>query len=207
MIRTAIIGVSGFGNTHYHDLVRYQERGELEIICAAIINQDEEAEKCEKLKSVGCEIFTDYKTMLEKFNNSIDICFIPTGISMHVPMSIAAMRAGANVFVEKPVTALLSELEELKKVEKETGKFVAVGYQTIYQPSIAKIKNTILEGGLGEVNTIKFCGLTVRDNVYYARNNWAGCIKIGENWILDSPYNNAMAHQVNLICFFCRRNF
>ena len=207
MIKTAIIGVSGFGNTHYNDLIRYQERGELEITCAAIINQDEEAEKCSKLKSLGCEIFTDYKLMLEKFKNSIDICFIPTGISLHVPMSIAAMRAGANVFVEKPVTALLSELEELKKVEAETGKFVAVGYQTIYQPSIAKIKNTILDGKLGEVHTFKFCGISIRDKAYYDRNNWAGCIKNGDKWILDSPYNNAMAHQVNLLCFFAGKTF
>ncbi len=207
MIRTAIIGVSGFGGVHYQDLIRYQERGKLEITCATIINQNEEAEKCSKLKSVGCEIFSDYKTMLEKFKDSIDICFIPTGISMHVPMSIAAMRAGANVFVEKPVTALVSELEELKKVEKETGKFVAVGYQTIYQPSVAKIKNAILDGSLGEVSTFKFCGISIRNKAYYARNNWAGCIKNGNNWILDSPYNNAMAHQVNLLCFLAGTTF
>ena len=207
MIKVAIIGVSGFGNVHYEDLIRYEERGELEIIGACIINQDEEAEKCAKLKSVGCEIFTDHKAMLEKFKNSIDICFIPTGISLHVPMSIDALRAGANVFVEKPITALLSELDALKQVEKETGKFVAVGYQTIYQPSIAKIKNAILDGKLGEVHTMKFHGVTIRDKAYYTRNNWAGCIKNGENWILDSPYNNAMAHQVNLLCFLAGKTF
>jgi len=207
MIKAAIIGVSGFGNVHYSDLIRYQERGELQIVGAAIINQEEEAEKCSKLKSVGCELFTDYKAMLEKFKGSLDICFIPTGISMHVPMAIDAMQAGANVFVEKPVTALLSELKTLKKAEKENGKFVAVGYQTIYQPIIAKIKNDILNGKLGEVSTIKFYGITVRDKAYYNRNNWAGCIKNGNNWILDSPFNNAMAHQVNLLCFFAGKTF
>jgi len=207
MIKIAIIGVSGFGNVHYRDLIRYQERGKLQIIGAAIINQDEEADKCAKLKSVGCELFTDYKAMLKKLKGSIDICFIPTGISMHVPMSIDAMQAGANVFVEKPVTALLSELDKLKQAEKETGKFVAVGYQTIYQPSIAKIKNAILDGKLGEVHTIKFYGVTTRDKAYYTRNNWAGCIKNGKNWILDSPYNNAMAHQLNLLCFFSGKTF
>jgi len=202
MINAAIIGVSGFGSVHYADLIRYNERGELQIIGATIINQEEEAEKCSKLKSLGCEIFTDYKTMLEKFKGTLNICFIPTGISMHVPMAIDALKSGANVFVEKPVTALLSELQTLKKAEKASGKFVAVGYQTIYQPSIAKIKHAILNGKLGEVHTIKFCGISVRDKAYYSRNNWAGCIKNGKNWILDSPFNNAMAHQVNLICFF-----
>jgi predicted dehydrogenase len=207
MIKAAIIGVSGFGDVHYRDLIRYQERGELQIIGAVIINQEEEAEKCAKLTSLGCEIFTDYKIMLEEFKGLLDICFIPTGISMHAPMAIAAMQAGANVFVEKPVTALLRELQTIKEVEKESGKFVAVGYQAIYQPSIAKIKSAILDGELGEVNTIKFCGITVRDKAYYSRNNWAGCIKNGQNWILDSPFNNAMAHQVNLLCFFAGKTF
>ena len=187
MIKVAIIGVSGFGNTHYNDLIRYQERGELEILGAAVINQDEETEKCAKLKSVGCELFTDYKLMLEKFKGSLDICFIPTGISMHVPMSIEAMQAGANVFVEKPVTALLSELEILKQAEKDTGKFVAVGYQTIYQPSIARIKKSILAGELGEINTIKFYGISVRDKAYYTRNNWADASKTVINGYLTAP--------------------
>ncbi|MFA6714965.1 MAG: Gfo/Idh/MocA family oxidoreductase [Victivallaceae bacterium] len=207
MIKTAIIGVSGFGNIHYNDLIRYQEHGKLEITAATIINQDEEAEKCARLKAVGCEIFSDYKAMLEKFRDTIDICFIPTGISLHAPMAIAALEAGANVYVEKPITATLRDLAAIKEAESKSGKFVAVGYQNIYQPSTAKIKNAILAGDIGEVKTIKFCGITVRDKAYYSRNNWAGRIKIGENWILDSPFNNAMAHQLNLLCFFAGKTF
>jgi len=207
MIKAAIIGVSGFGDVHYRDLIRYQERGELQIIGATIINQEEEAEKCSKLKSLGCKIFTDYKIMLEEFKGILDLCFIPTGISMHAPMAITAMQAGANVLVEKPVTATLRELQAIKEAEKKSGKFVAVGYQTIYEPSTAKIKNAILDGKLGEIHTIKFCGISVRDKAYYSRNNWAGRIKNGENWILDSPFNNAMAHQINLLCFFAGRTF
>ena len=207
MIKAAIIGVSGFGATHYNDLIRYQERGELQIAAAAIINQEEEAEKCSVLKKYGCKIFTDYKEMLAEFKGELDICFIPTGISMHAPMSIAAVEAGANVYVEKPVVAVLPELEAMKAAQERTGKFIAVGYQTIYQPSIAKIKNAILDGKIGELKTAKFLGVTVRDKKYYDRNNWAGCIKRGDSWILDSPYNNAMAHQLNLLCFFAGRDF
>jgi predicted dehydrogenase len=207
MIKAAIIGVSGFGNVHYKDLISYQERGKLQIAAAAIINQEEEAEKCSVLKNYGCKIFTDYKEMLAEFKGELDICFIPTGISMHAPMSIAAVEAGANVYVEKPVVAVLPELEKMKAAQERTGKFIAVGYQTIYQPSIAKIKNTVLDGKIGEFKTAKFLGITVRDKKYYDRNNWAGCIKRGDSWILDSPYNNAMAHQLNLLCFFAGRDF
>jgi predicted dehydrogenase len=207
MIKTAIIGVSGFGDVHYKDLVRYSEKGEVQIIGAAIINQDEESKKCEYLKENGCRIFSDYRQMLEELKGQIDICFIPTGISMHAPMSIAAMRAGANVYVEKPAAATIQEILDMQRVEKETGKFTAVGYQTIYQPQVANVKRMLLDGKIGKLKSIKCSALGPRKKSYYDRNNWAGAVKNGNDWVLDSPFNNAFAHFLNLLCFFGGTSF
>ncbi len=203
MIKTAIIGVSGFGGVHYNDLILYQGKGLLEISAATIINQDEEAEKCAKLRSVGCKIYTDYIQMLSDFRGKIDICFIPTGIPLHKPMTIAAMESGANVFVEKPLAATIQEVNDMKKVQISSGKFAAVGYQTMYTPEIMQVKKTLCSGKLGKIKSIKCCALWPREESYYNRNNWAGKLKIkGDTWVLDSPFNNALAHQLNQICFF-----
>ena len=203
MIKTAIIGVSGFGNVHYNDLILYQGKGFLEISAATIINQDEEAEKSAKLRSLGCKIYTDYIQMLNDFRGEIDICFIPTGIPLHRPMTIAAMESGANVFVEKPLAATIQEVNDMKKVQTSSGKFAAVGYQTMYTPELMLIKKTICSGKLGKVKSVKCCALWPRAEAYYNRNNWAGKLKIkDEVWVLDSPFNNALAHQLNQICFF-----
>ncbi|MFA6291837.1 MAG: Gfo/Idh/MocA family oxidoreductase [Victivallales bacterium] len=203
MIKTAIIGVSGFGNVHYNDLILYQGRGLLEISAATIINQDEESEKCAKLRSLGCKIYTDYIQMLKDFRGEIDICFIPTGIPLHKPMTIAAMESGANVYVEKPLAATIQEVNDMKKVQISTGKFAAVGYQTMYTPELMLIKETVCSGKLGKIKSIKCCALWPRAEAYYNRNNWAGKLKLkGDVWVLDSPFNNALAHQLNQICFF-----
>ncbi len=203
MIKTAIIGVSGFGNVHYNDLILYQGKGLLEISAATIINQDEEAEKCAKLRSLGCKIYTDYIQMLKDFKGKIDICFIPTGIPLHKPMTIAAMESGANVYVEKPLAATIQEVNDMKKVQTSTGKFAAVGYQTMYTPELMLIKKTVCSGKLGKIKSIKCCALWPRAESYYNRNNWAGKLKLkGDVWVLDSPFNNALAHQLNQICFF-----
>ena len=113
MFNAAIIGVSGFGDVHYRDLVREHAAGRVNIVAATVINQEEEAKKCDFLRSVGCRIYTDYRDMLRDFAGKIDVCFIPTGIALHMPMTVAALEAGANVYVEKPVAPTFADAEKM----------------------------------------------------------------------------------------------
>jgi predicted dehydrogenase len=202
MYNAAIIGVSGFGNIHYQDLKNGVESGTLKLVGATVINPDDEQEKCQWLKANGTKLYADWQAMLTELSGQIDICFIPTGIAMHVPMSIAALRAGANVFVEKPISATIQDARALAKVSEETGKFVAVGYQNIYQPDVRELKRALLAGKIGRVHCLKAKGFWPRNNHYYGRNNWAGKLKGNDTWILDSPINNALAHFLNLLCYF-----
>ncbi len=196
-----IIGISGFGDVHYKDLVTFSERGILAPLGATVINQDQEAEKCAKLRALGCKLYTDHRQMLADFKGRIDLCFIPTGIHLHRPMTIDALEAGANVYVEKPVAATVEDVAAMRAAAERTGKFVAVGYQTMYARETMLMKRLLCAGALGKVESVKYWGLWPRDDAYYARNNWAGRLKVGDAWVLDSPYNNALAHQLNMIAF------
>jgi len=207
MINVAVIGISGFGNVHYNDLVREYKAGRANIVAAAVINQAEEAAKCDYLRSIGCKLFTDYRTMLDEFRGRIDLCFIPTGIAMHCPMTVAALEAGANVYVEKPVAATVEETEIMKAAERKTGKFVAVGYQTMYQPDTHLVKRLVLDGTIGEPRIFKCYALWPRDDAYYARNNWAGKASVNGKWVLDCPFTNALAHFLNLLSFHAGKTF
>jgi predicted dehydrogenase len=201
MVTAAIIGISGFGTTHYKDLLRQIERGTLRLLAATVINQDEEAEKCARLQALGVTLFTDYQAMLDQFRGQIDLCFIPTSLHLHAPMAIAAMRAGANAFIEKPAAATIQDVRAMQACERETGRFVAVGYQTMYAWETLWMKQAILEKQIGELQAIKCRALWPRLDSYYARNGWAGRLKVNGTWVLDSPFNNAVAHQLNMICF------
>lgn len=207
MTNVAIIGISGFGNVHYNDLVREHNAGRANIIAAVVINQEEEAEKCAFLKSIKCKLFTDYRAMLAEFRGKIDICFIPTGIAMHCPMTVAALEAGANVYVEKPIAATFEETEIMKSAELKSGKFVAVGYQTMYQPDTHLIKQLLLDGAIGEPKVFKCYALWPRDDAYYHRNNWVGKAMVNGQWVLDSPFTNALAHFLNLLIFHAGSTF
>lgn len=207
MINAAIIGVSGFGQIHYDDLIRSQKLGKVRIVGATVINRNEEREKCETLIKLGCRIYTDYLEMFRDLEGKIDLCLIPTGISMHAPMAIAAMRHGANCLIEKPAAACFQDVLAMQQIELETGKFVAVGFASLYQFDVRRIKEEILSGKIGRLRSAKGIGLWPRDSSYYQRNNWAGRQKHKDAWVLDSPFCNALAHYLNLLLFFTGKSF
>src|SRR5690606_40444314 len=71
----------------------------------------------------------------------IDAVVIATPDHWHAPMAIAAARAGKHVYVEKPMTHMLSETYELYNTIKETGRSeerrVGKGCQTWVAPCAA----------------------------------------------------------------------
>ncbi len=197
----SLIGVSGFGAVHYADLLRQVERGAVRIAAAVVINPDQEPEKCAQLRAMGCEIFSDDRTMWARHANRIDVCFIPTGIPLHAPMTITALQSAANVLVEKPAAGTIQDVAKMQSAEQTTGKFCAVGFQSMYSPDTLWMKEQILGGAIGTLEGIKCRVQWPRHDSYYSRNGWAGRLQVGNDWILDGPINNATAHFLNLICF------
>jgi len=184
-----------------------QERGLLRLRAATIINQEEEREKCQVLREIGCELFDDYEEMLNRWKGRLALCVIPTGIHCHARMTIAALAAGCNVLVEKPIAATIEEVDAIRKSEEKASRFVAVGYQHIYAPEIRRMKQALLDGAVGTVEVIKCMGFWPRPDGYYRRNNWVGRLRVGEDWVLDAPFNNAFGHWLNLLCFFAGSRF
>ncbi len=202
MIRACLIGVSGYARVHYDFLTGEVAAGRMKALGATVINQDEETEKCARLKEVGAELFTDVSEMFERFRGEIDLCFIPTGIHLHTPMAVAALEAGANVLLEKPVAGTVQEVRTIREAAERAGRFVAVGSQLMYDPATLRMKEAILDGSLGELRIVKARGCEPRTAQYYERNRWAGRLRTDEGtWVLDSPVQNANAHQVILACF------
>ncbi len=200
--RLALIGLSGYGRIHLQLARECRDRGEVEIAAVAVINPDEERENIAELRAHGCEIFGDYNEMLSRLKGRIDLCLIPTGIHWHARMTVAALRAGANVLVEKPLAGSTAEVEGVKTAERETGKFVAVGFQDFYEPATAWLKSELLHGAIGAIESVRFLGLWPRNQSYFARNDWAGRLVVNGAPVFDSPLNNAFAHFVMLSLYF-----
>jgi len=200
--RVALIGVSGFAGLYYQDLLQLATEGKLDLTAATVINPDAEPEKCDTLRKAGCEVFPGYREMLDGHRNRLDLCVVPTGIHHHTPMTLAALDAGCHVLLEKPAAATVQEVEQIRRASLAAKRFVAVGYQHMYSPATKQLKAELIEGLVGKIRVIKCLGLWPRDAGYYSRNDWAGRLKVGRHWVLDSPFNNAFAHWLNLMLFF-----
>ncbi len=207
MKNVAIIGVTGYARVHVETCLRLQEAGRLRLRAAVVVNPEEAGERVDELRAAGCCIYPDDDSMWTAELGKIDLCIIPVPIALHASMSIKALRAGANVLVEKPLAGTVQEAHAMMEAEQETGRFIAVGFQDLYSPEVKAVKEAIVDGAVGKVRSIRCYGLWPRPPSYYNRNNWAGQLKVGESWVLDSPVSNAMAHFLNLGLYFGAAGF
>lgn len=201
-LKGAIIGVSGYGNVHYNDLMRYYKKGLIEFVGATVINQDSEQEKCSILESMGCKIYDDYKVMLNELSGKIDFCTIPTGIPLHCEMTVYALEKGINVLVEKPATPDMESLNAMKNAEKNSNCFAAVGFQYNYHKTTQDLKRLLISGELGRIKQLRGCCMWPRNNQYYCRNKWSGKRFFNGYTVNDSPFSNATAHYLMLLLYF-----
>jgi predicted dehydrogenase len=200
--RVALIGISGYGRIQLTLARECRDRGEVAIVAATVINPAEEAANVAELRAQGCAIYADHVEMLRAEAGRIDLCLIPTGIHWHTRMTIAALRAGANVLVEKPLASSQAEIDAIRAAERETGRFVAVGFQDLYEPGTIWLKHELARGAIGKIEAGRFLGVWPRGRGYFQRNDWAGRLQIDGVPVLDSPLHNAFAHFVMLSLYF-----
>ncbi len=197
-LRFVVIGLGGFGLVHLQAVkwLEEQKTAKLTGIVALDIDRQNHPDLVGSYTRDGVRFYNDIDDFFENGLETADVLTVPIGIHQHVPVSIRAMRAGLDVYCEKPISATVQEADELIQAEKETGKKVAIGYQHIYSHSIQQLKKRISSGLLGKPKSVKLmCGWP-RSLQYFSRNEWTGKLRLNGHWILDSIANNACSHYV-----------
>ncbi|MBL9203708.1 MAG: Gfo/Idh/MocA family oxidoreductase, partial [Opitutaceae bacterium] len=205
--RVGIIGISGYGRIHLQLAREWAARQEIELAAAVVINPNEEEESVRLLRDSGCRLYAGFEAMFQEESGRLDLCLIPTGIAWHCRMTLAALRAGAHVLVEKPLSGSTAEGRAIQAASVSADRFVAVGFQDIYEPVARDLKARLVAGALGRIRSVRFLGLWPRPPSYFTRNGWAGKLGVDGVPVLDSPLNNAFAHFVNLGLFLAGSSF
>ena len=73
------------------------------------------------------DVYHDYRKALER--RDVDVVTIGTPDHWHTAILIAALRAGKDVYCEKPMTLTIDEGKLICRVAKETGRVIQVGTQ------------------------------------------------------------------------------
>ncbi|MGF1453603.1 MAG: Gfo/Idh/MocA family protein [Opitutales bacterium] len=200
--RVALIGVTGYGKVHLEHLQQAQAAGKARLTAATVINPEAAPEQMAWLRAHEVGIFDDYSAMLAAHAGRLELCCIPTAISTHRPMTEAALRAGANVFVEKPLAGCPDDARAIIAAGEAAGRFVCVGFQAVWSELTQAIVTAIHGCGLGKVQKVSVWALWPRQRAYFLRNGWAGRLQDGSGVVNDSPANNALAHYLNLALLF-----
>ena len=96
----------------------------------------------------GLPVHESAEKALERRPEMVLVC---TPAATHMPLTLQALKAGAHVFVEKPLSTKVEGTEELAKVAAAAGRFVQVGYNLRYHPAVQAAKRLVEEGRLGKV--------------------------------------------------------
>jgi predicted dehydrogenase len=201
-IRFSAVGARGYARTLLRYIQRLEEEGRGRLVAATLRNRAAYPEIAAGLEGQGVRVYDDYEAMLAACPGEVDVVVLPTAIHTHAPMAVAALQAGYHVFLEKPVAGSLAEVDQIiaartrSAARDASGRQCAIGFQILYSRVIQTLKRYIVEGKLGRVQSMRILALWPRPPAYYARNSWAGRLTIDGRPVYDSPFNNALAHQI-----------
>jgi len=102
------------------------------------------------------KLYSDYRKMLAE--NKLDIVLIGTPDHWHALQTIDAIKSGANVYVQKPISVDVMEGEAMVAAARKYNKVVQVGTQRKSTPHLIDAKKNIVDAGLlGKVSHVEMC--------------------------------------------------
>jgi predicted dehydrogenase len=84
-------------------------------------------------------------------DDAVEAVVVATPVPTHAELARRALAAGKHVFVEKPLALAGDEAEELVALAGERGLVLMPGHLLLYHPGVAKLKEIVDSGELGEV--------------------------------------------------------
>ena len=168
MIKVGLIGCGFMGGMHAACYAALENLG-VKVTAVA----DSRKDFAEKLMKDGTAYYTTGMELIENADvDVIDIC-LPT--DLHCDHAVAAMKAGKNVFVEKPICIKEDEMELLLKTEAETGVKVQVGQVIRQWAEYVWLKGVVDSGIYGKVLSGEFTRMSARPE--WASDNWLHTIE------------------------------
>lgn len=101
------------------------------------------------------ERYNDHNELLNK--SSVENVIITTPTSSHRDVAVAALKAGKNVLVEKPLARTYHEAKQIVDTAKKVNRKIMVGMNLRYRPDAMILKSLVNSGEIGEPFYIK-CG-------------------------------------------------
>ena len=157
-LRVGLIGTGWYGKS---DLFRLIQVAPVEVValCDVDKNMLADAGKLVSQRQASKKtprLYNDYRKMLAE--NKLDLVLIGTPDHWHALQAIDAVKAGAHVYVQKPISVDVMEGEAMVAAARKYNRVVQVGTQRRSTPHLIEAKKNIVDAGLlGKVSHLEMC--------------------------------------------------
>ncbi|ROQ00938.1 putative dehydrogenase [Rathayibacter sp. PhB93] len=97
--------------------------------------------------------YGDLDRMLE--DDELDIVYIGTPHATHLPIALAALRAGKHVLIEKPIGLDAEEARMIADAARRADRFAMEGMWMKFAPAYRQLLSEVRAGAIGEVRSIR----------------------------------------------------
>ncbi|MFG3257177.1 Gfo/Idh/MocA family protein [Streptomyces sp. NPDC048172] len=174
-LRTAVVGTGGIARgSHLPALRTLAAEGGTELVAA--VDVDADAVRAFADESGIPYASTDLDAMLDEVRPDLVVLCTPPAV--HREQSVAALRAGAWVWCEKPPCPSLADYDAVEAAEKggDAGPYASIVFQHRFGSGARHVRRLLREGAFGRP-LVAHCQTTwYRDAAYYAvpwRGRWA----------------------------------
>ena len=164
MIRVALLG-SGYVQEFHARAVHEHPSAEL----VAVANWREQSVTALAERYAIPRVTTDWNEIVEA--TDVDAAVVATPNALHAPQSVALLRAGKHVIVEKPMATSVAECDEMIDASRASGAFLMVAHCWRFRDEVLAMRERVASGELGEV---------VKTRGYGAHATWGP-----EGWFVD----------------------
>ncbi len=147
------VGLIGCGNLGLRHLRIYQkpmlEQGLIRIAAVSDIYSAAKRRAQDELRLEPKDVHHEYEALLAR--PDLDAVLVVTPEHWHHRMTIAALRAGKDVYLEKPMSFTLAEARDIDATVRRTGRILQIGAQWCSDPRYTIARDLIGSGAIGPV--------------------------------------------------------
>ncbi len=154
-LKAAVIGDTGRGDYGHGLEGIFQNRPNVELVALA----DPDAGGRERMAAkIGApRRYADYRELLEKEKPQL-VSIAMRQADQHHAIALAALRAGAHLYCEKPFVSAPAEADQLLAEASRRGRRIAVAHTLRMLPVLVRFKQAVADGLLGDLVEVRACG-------------------------------------------------
>jgi predicted dehydrogenase len=149
-LRVGLIGAGGIGALRARALSRCDR---CDLVAVADLDADLARQAAASAGPPDVREYADYRALLEA--GGLDAVVVSTPPASHESIGLAALDAGLHVLCEKPLANSPAAARRMVERASQAGRVLATGFNHRYFPAIARVREAVESGEIGELSHVR----------------------------------------------------